>query len=79
MEKLPLTETQEANERIAQGELRKERQLLLRMQDKRFPGAIPTDVTKLIIDQESLDLVIHWFDAAASAPTFADFIAVLKQ
>ena len=78
-----MTESPIVNEWMSQGEargeLKKERQLLLRLLNNRFPGAVPADVTKLVNEQESFDLLNHWFDAATSANTFADFLAVLKQ
>ena len=79
LEDFDMTESQVVNEWISKGELRKERQLLLRLLNKRFPGAVPPEVAKLISEQESLDLLNHWFDAAASAVTYDEFFAVLKR
>jgi hypothetical protein len=78
-----MTESQIVNDWISQGEakgeLRKERQLLLRLLNKRFPGALEPEVAKLVNEQESLELLNHWFDAAASTATYQDFTAVLKK
>lgn len=83
LEDFDMTESQVVNDWIskgeAKGELRKEQQLLLRLLNKRFPGAVPPEVAKLISEQESLDLLNHWFDAAASAVTYDEFFAVLKR
>ena len=49
------------------------------MLNKRFPGAVPTDVTKLINEQESLDLLKYWIDAVVDVDTFEGFMTVLKQ
>jgi hypothetical protein len=83
LEGFDMTESKVVNEWIAQGETRatrKERQgALLRPLNRRFPGTVPTEVTKLINEQESLDLLTYWFDAAVDAKAFEDFMAVLKQ
>jgi hypothetical protein len=63
----------------ARGALKDRRELLLRALNKRFPGVVPADVTKLINEQESLDLLGTWFDATMDANTFDDFMAVLKK
>jgi hypothetical protein len=78
-----MTESQVVNEWISQGEakgkLAERRQKLLKLLSKRFPGAVPDDVIRLINKQESLDLLDHWFDAAAEAYTFQQFADVVKQ
>ena len=74
-----MTESQVVNEWIAEAELRKEQQLLLRALNRRFPGAVPSDVTTLINEQESSVLLNHWFDVAVSVATFDEFLTVLKQ
>jgi hypothetical protein len=79
LEGFEMTESQVVKEWMSQGELKNQRQLLLRLLNKRFPGAVPADVSKLINEQESFDLLNHWFDAAASANSFQDFMTVLKQ
>lgn len=45
----------------------------------RFLGAVPGDVVRLVNEQESLDVLSHWFDAAAEAYTFQQFMDVVKQ
>ncbi len=82
LEGFEMTESKVVNEWIRQGEAKGklliQRELLLRLLNKRFPAAVPADVTKLINEQESLELLSHWFDAAAEAFTFQQFLAVLK-
>ncbi|MFO0824625.1 MAG: hypothetical protein U0792_16155 [Gemmataceae bacterium] len=83
LEGFDMTESQVVNEWLTQGEtqgkLRERREVLVRVLNKRFPGVVPPEVTKLINEQESFDLLRHWFDAALDATAFADFMAVLKQ
>ena len=83
LEDFDMTESQVVNDWISKGVLKGQltegRELLLRLLNKRFPGAVPPEVAKLISEQESLDLLNHWFDAAASAVTYDEFFAVLKR
>jgi hypothetical protein len=78
-----MTESQVVNDWINQGEAKgklvNQRQNLLRLLTKRFPGAVPDDVVRLVNEQESLDILGHWFDAAAEAYTFQQFMDVVKQ
>ncbi len=78
-----MTESQVVNEWISQGEAKGQltqcRQKLLRLLAKRFPGAVPDDVVRLVNEQESLDILDHWFDAAAEAYAFQQFMDVLKR
>ncbi len=78
-----MTESQVVNEWINQGEAKgklvTQRQNLLRLLTKRLPGAVPDDVVRLIDEQESLNILDHWFDAAAEAYTFQQFMDVVKQ
>jgi hypothetical protein len=70
---LELTESQVVNEWISQGEARgrlaERRQSVVRLLTKRFPGAVPYDVIRLINEQESLELLDDWFDTAADYTT----------
>ena len=79
LEDFDMTESQVVNEWISRAELRKEQQLVVRLLNTRFPGKASAEVTKLISEQESADLLNHWFDTAASVPTFDEFLKVLKQ
>lgn len=83
LEGFEMTESQVVNDWINQGEAKgklvNQRQNLLRLLTKRFPGAVPDDVTRLVNEQESLDILGHWFDAAAEAYTFQQFMDVVKQ
>ena len=78
-----MTESQVVNEWIRQGEakgkLETQRQNLLKLLNKRFPGLVPDEVVRLVNEQESLDLLGDWFDAAAGAYTFQQFMDVLKR
>jgi hypothetical protein len=78
-----LTESQVVNEWISQGEakgkLMVRRHSLLKLLSARFPGALPDEAVRLINEQESLDLLGDWFDAAVGAYTFQQFMDVLKQ
>ena len=79
----PPSSSQVVNEWISQGEakgkLAERRQKLLRLLAKRFPGAVPDDVVRLVNEQESLDILDHWFDAAAEVYSFHQFMDVLKR
>jgi hypothetical protein len=83
LEGFVMTESEVVNEWISQGEARgklaERRQNLLKLLAKRFPGTVPDDVVRLVNEQESLDVLGHWFDAAAEAYTFQQFMDVLKQ
>ena len=83
LEEFNVTESQVANEWIAQGEVKgrltDRREILLGLLNKRFPGVVPTEIAKLINEQESLDLLKYWINAVVDAGTFHDFMAVLKQ
>jgi hypothetical protein len=78
-----MTESQVVNEWMSQGEARgrllDHRQALLEFLKERFPGALPDDVVKLINEQESLEMLVDWFQAAIRAPRFEDFLAVLRR
>lgn len=64
---------------MAEGVLEGRRRTLLQILNRRFPGAVPAEVTRLISEQESMDLLSHWTDAAVDAYTFQQFLDVLKQ
>lgn len=83
LEGFEMTESQIVNEWIGQGvvkgELAARRQTLLELLDGRFPGAVPADVTQLIRQQDSLELLHDWFRAAVRAYSFDQFLEVLKR
>ncbi len=83
LEGFEMTESQVVNEWMSQGEARgkltERRQNLLKLLAKRFPGAVPDDLVRVINEQESFDILGHWFDAAAEASTFHQFLDVVKQ
>ncbi|WP_143393071.1 hypothetical protein [Fimbriiglobus ruber] len=78
-----MTESQVVNEWISRGEARGRlvgrRQSLLRLLTKRFSGAVPDEVVRFINEQESPEVLDHWFDAAVEVYTFPQFLAVLKM
>lgn len=83
LEEFDMTESQVVNEFIAKAEMKTElriqRQNLLELLAGRFPGAVPAEVTRLIEQQDSFDLLHNWFKAAIRATTFEEFMAVLKK
>ncbi len=78
-----MTESQVVNEWISQGEakgkLEERRQKLVRLLERKFPGLVPKDVTQLINQQESLELLDDWFDAAIPVGSLDEFLAELRQ
>jgi hypothetical protein len=83
LEGFEMTESQVVNDWISRGEakgkLNERREKLLKLLSKRFPGAVPDDVVRLVNEQESLDILDHWFDAAAEAYTFQQFMDAVKR
>jgi hypothetical protein len=78
-----MTESQVVNEWIRQGEaegkLLAQRKYLKRLLEIRFPGLLSNEVAQLIQQQDSLDLLEVWFDAAARACNFEQFLAVVTR
>lgn len=56
-----------------------ERKTLLELLEVRFPRTVPNDVVQLIQQQDSREVLLDWFDAAARAYSFDQFLAVLKK
>lgn len=83
LEGFEMTESQVVNEWVSRGEakgrLEERRQNLLRLLEKRFPGAVPAEVAGLIAAQDSLEVLAEWFDAAAGAYTLQQFLDVLRR
>jgi len=79
LEGFDMTESTFVNEWIDKGELRRQRSLLLRLLNRRFPQQLPQQVNDLIRTQESMDLLESWFDAATDAQSFEEFMNVLKR
>jgi hypothetical protein len=83
LEGFDMTESQVVNGWISQGdargELRTQRQNLLDVLEGRFPGAAPSEVVKLIQQQESIELLHDWSHEALRASTFEHFMAVLRR
>jgi hypothetical protein len=78
-----MTESQVVNEWMNQGEARgrleQARKDILTALNARFPGATPPEIVKLIDEQDSLELLEDWFEAAILAFTFEQFLAVLRR
>jgi hypothetical protein len=83
LEGFEMTESQVVNEWISQGEakghLARQRQALLELLDGHFPGTVPNDVVQLIQQQDSFELLHHWYMEAVRAKTFEQFLAVLRK
>lgn len=60
-------------------ELRTTRRNLLRMLNRRFPGAVTEDVNTCINQQDSMSMLNDWLDAGATATTWEQFVAVLRR
>src|ERR1700722_15526764 len=82
-EDFQMTESKVVNEWMSQGEakgrLENQRQNVLKLLEKQFPGSVPDNGTRLINEQKSLELLEHWFDVAAGAYTFEQFLDVVKR
>ena len=78
-----MTESMIVNEWIRQGEVRgllsANRQTLLRILERKFAGVIPSEVARVINQQESLELLGLWIDEAISANSLEEFTAVLRR
>ena len=73
-----MTESPLVNEWISQGRVADRRQTLVEVLEGRFPGEVPSEVIKLIQQQESFQLLQDWFREAVRVSTFEDFMAVLR-
>jgi hypothetical protein len=83
LEGFEMTESMIVNEWIRQGEVRgllsANRQTLLRILERKFAGVIPSEVARVINQQESLELLVLWIDEAISANSIDEFTAVLRR
>ncbi len=55
------------------------RKRLLQLVQSRFPGALPPEVVDLMGRQDSEDMLEEWFQAALSAPSAEEFLAVVRR
>ncbi len=62
-----------------QARIEEARENLLRVLRRRFPGVLTDDVLRSINAQPSLNMLHDWFDAAISAFSPDDFLAVLRR
>ncbi len=78
-----MTESQVVNRWIAKAEEQRDlinaREYVLRALRLRFPDAVPPEVVETINAQPSAQLLREWFDAAMTAATLEDFLAVLRR
>ena len=83
LEDFEMTESQVVNEWISkgdiEGQLKQSRRKLLKLLERRFPGALNNDLRELIQHQDSLELLDEWFDAAMPESPFEYFLDVIKQ
>jgi hypothetical protein len=83
LEGFEMTESMIVNGWIRQGEVKGElaqaRRKLLRLVDRKFAGLVSPEVTRVLSEQESLEVLDLWFDEAIVAKTVEDFTAVLRR
>ena len=83
LEDRKMTESAVVNGWISQGEtkgtVQTTRRHLIRLLDTKFPGGTPSEVRRLIEEQDSEQLLETWHEAALGAAAYADFDAVLRQ
>jgi hypothetical protein len=83
LEGFEMTESQVVKEWVSKGEakgrLENQRKNLLELLEGKFPGAVPNEVVQLIQQQDSFELLSHWFKAAVHADTFEQLLEVLKK
>jgi hypothetical protein len=82
MKGIELTESQVVNRWLLRGahdgELKACRRLLVELLQVRFPTEVSADLTAMIDKQDNLELLNAWFQAAARAHSFAQFLEFLK-
>jgi hypothetical protein len=66
-------------EACSQARIEEARENLVRVLRRRFPAVLTEDVTAAIAAQPSLDLLHDWFDAAITAFSADEFLAVLRR
>jgi hypothetical protein len=74
-----MTECDFVNELMEERTLSNFREALVRVIKGRFPAAVTPDVEFAIAHQPSLTLLREWLDAAGTAHTADDFLAVLRR
>jgi hypothetical protein len=52
---------------------------LIELLDGRFPGMLTGEVSRIIVEQESLGLLDDWFKEAVRASSFEQFLTILKR
>lgn len=62
-----------------EGELKKQREVLLLALETRGKGPVPGDLVELIQTTEDMDLLSRWFRAALVANSFDEFRAAVQQ
>lgn len=78
-----MTESQVVNRWIekarADEKLETTRELLLRVARRRFQDHVSSHIVQTINSQPNLSLLQDWVDAASTADSFAQFLAVLRR
>jgi hypothetical protein len=74
-----MTESAFINELIEEDRLNTFREALRQVIKGRFPTAVTPDVERAIADQPSLALLEDWLDAACTAQTGEEVLAVLRR
>jgi hypothetical protein len=62
----------------AEARIEQARLLLIRLLERKFPGQVSPGVVSAINVQPSLAMLEDWFDQAAQAAWFADFVRFLR-
>jgi len=73
-----MVESQQVLEWMAEGELKRNVQLLLRLLEKKFPPNLPGDLVTRIQGCTDLQQLTRWFDAAIDATTLDEFRDAMK-
>lgn len=67
------------NEARREGELKRQREVLLLALETRGKGPVPNDLAETIQATEDMDLLSRWFRAALVANSFDDFRAAVQR
>jgi hypothetical protein len=62
-----------------EGELKRQRALLLRVLETRGKGPVPSDLAEAIHSTEDMDLLLRWFRATLEANSFDEFRAAVQR
>jgi hypothetical protein len=83
MKGLELTASEVVNRWLQQGErfgeVKASRRMLLGLLQARFPNQVSAEDADTVNQQDSLELLDEWFQAAVRAYTFSQFVEFLRQ